>query len=159
MQIRQTKGVIENVETTQLASTGADEADFWDNLIQKTLKPVRIRLTQIDDLKDDLRTLRNTTLAILLLINLMWIILLYTLTFPRLSRYYLPDRAFSLLFLAVYGVVIVVQFVTLICHRAVTLVHYLGRVKSEEVVAPVREDPVVVSFRVDNKVGANADYA
>ncbi len=147
------------MQTLRLANTDPREADFWENLVHTTLKPVRVRLTQIDDLKDNLRTLRNSTLAIILLVNLMWIILLYTLTFSSLTQYNLPDRAFSLLFLAVYGFVIVIQFVALICHRVVTLVHYLGRVKSEELVVNEREDALMVTFRADTTFAVNGRRA
>ena len=113
----------------------SEESTFWKGLIKDKLKPVRVQLTQTKDLKQQLKSLRNTVLAILLLVNLMWIILLYTLSFPRLSDFDLPERTFSLVFLAVYGIIVVVQFLTLICHRVVTLIHYLGRIKPEEIIA------------------------
>ena len=111
-----------------------------------------VRFTQIDDLKAMLKTLRNTVLAILLLVNLVWIILLYTLTIPQLVQYGLEPRAFQTVFLLVYGIIIVVQFVTILCHRAVTLAHYLGRTQPNEIVGPETEEALVVSMAVPHNV-------
>lgn len=156
LQIRHTKGVIENVPITQLGGARLQEryteTDFWETLIHRKLKPVTVRFTQIDDLKAMLKSLRNVVLAILLLVNLVWIILLYTLTIPQLVQYGLEPRAFQTVFLLVYGIIIVVQFVTILCHRGVTLVHYLGRTQPNEIVGPETEEPLVVSMAVPHNV-------
>ena len=130
---------------------GLNEADFWEDLIHRKLKPVTVRFTQIDDIKDMLKSLRNSILALLLLVNLMWIILLYTLQFVQLEEYGLDSRAFQTLFLAVYGFIIAVQFVALVFHRGVTLVHYLGRTQPAEIIGPVNEDPLVVSMPASHR--------
>ncbi len=147
LQIRKTKGTIENIETTQLATTDADEANFWENLIHVTLKPTKIQLTQMEELKTNLRALRNTTLTVIFVINLTWSIVFYTLSSPQFNLYvYLPARGFSLLLLAVYTVSLIVEFVGLICHRAVMLVHYLSRVKSYDFTEARRNDAILVSL-------------
>ena len=125
---------IDNVSITDLSKIKKKEAKFWKDLVDVSLKPISIRFQgQIKDMKESLRGLRNTILGALFLINIMWIVLLYTLQFPELEDYGLDSRAFQLLFLAVYGFIIIVQFITLICHRIVTLVHYLGRIRSDEI--------------------------
>lgn len=126
----------------------ASESEFWKLLIKEKLKPVKVQLTQTEDLKRQLKSVRNTVLAILLLVNLMWIILLYTLTFPRLSDYDLPVRAFSLVFLGVYGIIVIVQFLTLIIHRVVTLVHYLGRIRPDEIITPAGDEDGFVDLSI-----------
>ena len=127
--------MVDNVPITYLSATNDKEDDFWSNLIHRTLKPISVRFQgQIEDMKTSLRGLRNATLGVVFLINIMWIVLLYTLTFPELEDYGLDSRGFQLLFLLVYGFIIVVQFFTLICHRIVTLVHYLGRIQPDEVI-------------------------
>ena len=98
------------------------------------MKPVTVRFTQVDDLKENLRSLRNMTLVLLLLVNIIWIILLHTLKFDRLAIFSFDPRVFQLLFIAVYGFIIVIQFVAMVCHRCVTLIHYLGRVKGEDLI-------------------------
>ena len=54
---------------------------------------------------------------------------LYTLIFPQLTQYNLPNRAFSLLFLSIFAVIIIIQFVAMMFHRFITLVHLLARTK------------------------------
>ena len=136
LRIRHTETLIDNLPISVLNATNEKESDFWSNLILRSLKPVSVRFQgQIEDMKESLRGLRNATLGVLFLVNIMWIVLLYTLQFPELEDYGLDSRGFQLLFLAVYGFIIIVQFVTLICHRIVTLVHYLGRIQPDEVIS------------------------
>lgn len=130
---------------TVLESTDKEEADFWIGVIHRNLKPVSVQFQgQVEDLKKSLRNLRNAALAVLFLINIMWIVLLYTLDFPELLDYGFDSRGFQLLFLLVYGFIIVVQFITLIFHRIVTLVHYLGRIQPNEVMRSQNDSIEVV---------------
>lgn len=134
LRIRHTETVIDNLQATILQNTNSEEADFWTDLILRKLKPVSVRFQgQVEDLKNSLRNLRNAVLAVLFLINVVWILLLYTLSFPELEDFGLDSRGFQLLFLAVYGFIIIVQFITLIFHRIVTLIHFLGRIQPNEV--------------------------
>jgi chitin synthase len=104
-------------------------------LIDDKLKPVsqKFILDQIKDIHKSLQSLRNMTLAILLLINMMWMVLLASLTFWQLEQYRVDPRAFQLMFLAVYSFIILIQFFAMLAHRLVTLVHNFGRVKPREV--------------------------
>ena len=99
------------------------------DLTEKTLKPESANLGKVEELREKLKDLRNLALLVLLLINIMWIVFLYTLIFPQLTQYNLPDRAFSLLFLAIFAVIIIIQFVAMMFHRFITLVHLLARTK------------------------------
>jgi chitin synthase len=136
---RRTKNVLDDVtcypmdDLEQEGGTCIKESEFWEQLINQKLKPVSHKLTQTGDIHKSLQSLRNMTLAILLLINMMWIILLASLTFWQLEQYGIDPHAFQLLFLAVYSLIILIQFFTMLAHRGVTLVHYLGRVKPREV--------------------------
>lgn len=126
-----------------------DELKFWKKVLDGGLRPRPPSFTPVRSRQKELRSLRNSMLALLLLINLMWIILLYTLHTKPLIKYGLDQRAVQLIFLAVYGVIIVVQFICMICHRAVSLVHYAGRFKSEDFLRPdgPRDDFYNVSGR------------
>ena len=105
------------------------EYTFWKNLAETTLKPESANLGKVEELKEKLKDLRNLALLVLLLTNIMWIVFLYTLIFPQLTDYNLPDRAFSLLFLAIFSVIILIQFIAMVFHRFITLVHLLARTK------------------------------
>ncbi len=123
-----------------------EERQFWKDLIVKKLKPLSTQLTSIEEIKESLRTLRNTVLIVLFLVNIMWIIALYVVEFKRLSDYNLNPRAFQLLFLFVYGFIIIIQFLMMICHRGITLVHYFGRIKPSNVIIPIDPGFENVSF-------------
>ena len=130
---RKTKGIIDHLVSLNLKDTNEEEFKFWTKLIKDKLKPVALKFTQVKDVQKSLERLRNLVLAALLLINLMWIVLLFSLTFWQLQQYSIDPRAFQLLFLGVYGFIIGIQFFTMLAHRAVTLIHCLGRVKPKEV--------------------------
>ena len=104
------------------------EAQFWQTILSNELKPVTVRLQQASkEIGQKLKTLRNSTLALMFLINVMWIMLLYTVELPQLAKYGLPQRAFHLLFLAVYGFIVVISFAAMLFHRFLMLIHFLGR--------------------------------
>ena len=123
-----TKHIFEKISDT----TSNDECLYWTEMLDvgKPLRPLAASFKSESELKEGLRSLRNITLAVLLLINIMWIVLLYTLQFPELQKFNLPTKAFELLFLAVYALIVSVQFCAMILHRGVTLIHYLARVDS-----------------------------
>ena len=124
-----TKTILQGVTVD---SADAAECAFWESMLDvgQPLRPIEASFKSDAELKEALKALRNATLAVLLLINIMWIVLLYTLQFPELVKYNLPSKAFEALFLAVYALIILVQFGAMIVHRGVTLVHYLARVES-----------------------------
>ena len=105
-----------------------DKKEFWDKLIEKTLKPDS-NLSKVEGLREKLRNLRNLSVLILFLINIMWIVFLYTLVFPQLTKHNLPDKAFSLLFLIIFSIIVIIQFVAMIIHRFKTLLHLLAGIK------------------------------
>lgn len=108
------------------------ENAFWSELANKTLKPESANLNKVDELKAKLKNLRNLSVLIIFLINVMWIVFLYTLVFPQLTKYNLPDRAFSLLFLLVFSIIALIQFFAMIFHRFKTLLHLLAGIRSRD---------------------------
>ena len=133
IQTNKTRTQVEQALTLNLADVASEEGKqeyvFWKNLADDKLKPESANLGKVDELKEKLRDLRNVALLVLLLVNIMWIVFLYTLVFPQLTKYNLPDRAFSLLFLAIFSIIVFIQFVAMIFHRFITLVHLLARTK------------------------------
>ncbi|KAL5496346.1 hypothetical protein EMCRGX_G012610 [Ephydatia muelleri] len=127
--VHDTKTILQGVTVD---SADVAECAFWESMLDvgQPLRPIEASFKSDAELKEALKALRNATLAVLLLINIMWIVLLYTLQFPELVKYNLPSKAFEALFLAVYALIILVQFGAMIAHRGVTLVHYLARVES-----------------------------
>ena len=130
IKINKTKRRFEtHAKTKQLSNKSKEEHDFWLDLAENKLEPESANLENVDELKKKLKDLRNVFLLVLLLTNIIWIVFLYTLIFPQLTKYNLPDRAFSLFFLAIFSVITCIQFIALIFHRFNTLVHLLARTK------------------------------
>ena len=122
-----------------------DEAKFWRAILSKELKPVTVRLQQTSkEIGQKLKSLRNSTLAMIVLVNILWIILLYTVTFPQLKKYDLPERAFQLLFLAVYGIIILVSSLAMLAHRFLMLMQFLGRPEVVDAVVRPQQEPWTV---------------
>ena len=108
------------------------ENKFWDDLAKTTLKPESANLGKVEELKEKLRNLRNLSVLILLLVNVMWIVFLYTLRFSELTKFNLPDRAFSLLFLIIFSIIVLIQFFAMIFHRFETLFHLLAGIRRRD---------------------------
>lgn len=104
-----------------------EEFEFWERMVNTVLKPIPENLTQANQLRSDLKFLRNYALIAMLLINMMWLILLSIFTFNELQDIGLSANILGLLFLAVYGILIMIQFLGMIVHRVVTLSHYIAR--------------------------------
>ena len=117
-----------------------EEHDFWTEKIETTLGPVPEGLTEAAELKDSLESLRNHTLIAMLLINLIWIVLFFTLTFSELNGINIDPKVLIIVFLAVYGVILIIQFVTMLMHRLITISHYIARLNEE---LPVEQDPEI----------------
>lgn len=116
------------------------EVAFWLELLETVLHPVPESLAQTSGLKDELRYLRNSALISFLLINLIWIILISLLTVDELnSALGLSNKFLSLVFLLVYGFIVVVQFFAMLFHRTVTLAHYISRVNQSLPVVQTQE--------------------
>lgn len=121
---RRAKSIIDSLDTCMLEE---DEKKFWEILIHRKLKPVSAQLTSINDIQKSLLNLRNSTLFVFFFINISWLILLGYFSFDQLKKHNIDPRAIQIFFLAVYGFLLLIQTVAMLAHRAVTLIHYLGR--------------------------------
>ncbi|KAL5496453.1 hypothetical protein EMCRGX_G012737 [Ephydatia muelleri] len=119
------------VEKENMLDTNSNHENlYWTGLLGEG-KPLRPLAAKPDHkLEKELKSLRNITLAFLLVINAMWVVLLYTLQFPELQKFNLPTKAFELFYLAVYTFIVSVQFSALVIHRGITFIHYLASVGS-----------------------------
>ena len=85
----------------------------------------------------------------MLLINLIWLILLAVFTFNELETYGLNKQLLGLLFLAVYAILLSVQFVGMLLHRLVTLTHYIARLNQA---LPIEHSLALTMTVADNPV-------
>ena len=119
-------------EVQDAMQNGSDESHFWDELVKDKLQPESANLGKTDELKKKLKDLRNLSVLIIFLINVMWIVFLYTLVFPQLTKYNLSDKAFSLLFLFVFSFIVLIQFFAMLVHRFKSLLHLLAGIRPKD---------------------------
>ena len=76
-------------------------------------------------MKQNLKELRNEMVVVFAVTNIIWVVLITMLGFhAKLSVFH--TNALGFVFLAVYGLIFLVQFLALICHRIITVIHYLA---------------------------------
>eukprot|EP00118_Oscarella_pearsei_P021331 m.238774 g.238774 ORF g.238774 m.238774 type:complete len:1476 (+) comp40171_c0_seq3:577-5004(+) len=102
------------------------EKTFWKNLKETRLAPEPEIYGQVGELKEKLDQLRNYWILIFLVVNTIWIVLIVLLESHPLLKVH-GTNVLGLAFLAVYGFILVIQFLTCIWHRLETMVHYLAR--------------------------------
>lgn len=108
-----------------------------DSTRKGVLYPRKENPSKQEKLSDELRNLRNSVLVGLLLINIIWLILMTTLVLPQLRAYFVNSHLTQLLFLSVYLIVLILQFVAMLVHRLITLSHYIQRNQQEQQTKPV----------------------
>jgi len=122
----------ESITTERLVYS--DEESFWMQMRQDKLNPAHDNITNVVGLKDGLHDLRNTAMIVLIMSNSIWIALMLLLTSSAsVHLNLLGTNPLGLLFLIVYGGLFVIQFITLVWHRAITFVHLIAGVTNTEV--------------------------
>lgn len=97
----------------------------------------------IEELKEKLEDLRDSTLMVFAIANAIWIILIMTLVQQK-NLQFLGTNVLGLAFLCIYGLLIVIQFLTLLWHRGVTFFHVIAR-------APWRRGPLHMVWAFDDQ--------
>ena len=57
--------------------------------------------------------------------------LFLTLTFEELKVLNINPRVLIIVFLGIYGVILLIQFVTMVVHRFITLAHYIAHLNEK----------------------------
>ena len=129
MKIRQTRREMDRLPLYHLDVNNDDEGaeyEFWEGLRQTCLLPELSGFGQTSELKEKLVELRNTTLLIFAVSNALWLIIIMTLVQHQSLKFLGVDVA-GLCFLAVYGMIFILQFLALLAHRLLTVLHILAR--------------------------------
>ena len=127
--IRETKSKLDQALVTEAVTPEENETEFWKKMVKGVLCPESTLLDgNTEELKGNLKELRNKTVITLVFINLMWICMLVLIQHTVLqASLRIQEAPFSALFLAIYFVVILIQFVALVIHRLETFLHILAR--------------------------------
>ena len=102
------------------------EYEFWTRLRERCLLPESKAFGQHSELADRLAELRNSVVVCLVVANLVWIILIFTLT-KRAELNVVGTNPLGLSFLVVFGTILAIQFLTMLWHRMSTVLHFLAR--------------------------------
>ena len=111
-------------------------------LRQACLVPESAIFGAVEELKEKLEDLRDSTLMVFAIANAIWIILLTTLITQEHLKF-LGTNVLGLAFLCIYGFIIVLQFLTLLWHRGVTFFHVVAR-------APWKRGPLHMVWAFDD---------
>lgn len=95
-------------------------------LRQACLVPESAVFGAVAELKEKLEDLRDNTLMVFAIANAIWIILIMALVVQKNLEVF-GTNVLGFSFLCVYGFLIVIQFLTLLWHRGVTLCHVIAR--------------------------------
>ncbi|XP_033728979.1 chitin synthase chs-2-like [Pecten maximus] len=120
---------------------GKDETEFWRNFIEKYLYPLEKNPDVEKKIANDLIELRNKTCLAFLLINALFVTIVFVLTIVNAadSSLSIPlpctntngdDQGqvepISFAFTVVFGMLLFVQFICMLFHRLATLLHILA---------------------------------
>ncbi|XP_062515946.1 uncharacterized protein LOC134191352 [Corticium candelabrum] len=106
------------------------ELAFWNKCKEEYLTPEisEHQTPRATKLKESLAELRNGMVLLFLVANVLWILLIETLAnLADLQVFY--TNALGLMFLVIYGSIVTIQFTTILCHRLITFVHYISRIR------------------------------
>ncbi|CAH1251633.1 HAS3 [Branchiostoma lanceolatum] len=115
-----------NIVDLKAKRDGRQESAFWEKLRKEKLSPDLGMFTSDVDLKQKLIGLRNSALVVLLVVNVLWITIMMVLS-SRPALQVLGQNPMGFLSLAVFGLVQVIQFLAMLYHRLITLLHAVAR--------------------------------
>ncbi|KAJ8383763.1 hypothetical protein AAFF_G00215220, partial [Aldrovandia affinis] len=124
-----------------------DEKQFWVDLQERYLKPLDEDKKKQQQIKDDLKDLRNKATFIFFMINALWLVATFflqqigtavTIPIPKLANNgtIIPgEKTFidpiGLMFLLGFATLLIIQFFGMIWHRIQTLIHYIAYTGTE----------------------------
>ncbi|XP_059154827.1 uncharacterized protein LOC131940217 [Physella acuta] len=121
-----TRQIMEKTKLHKLQEVNNEEFEFWEKLRKTCLEP-DLKAFGIDsEIAINLVSLRNDWLISMAVSNSLWIILISTVsTKDNLSV--LGSNPLDLVFLLIFGLVFLIQFLCMLVHRANTLCHNIAR--------------------------------
>jgi len=125
--IRQSKLALEKVQTFQLAEDNPEEFIFWDRLRKICLLTEQAAFSQSEELHSKLFELRNSALMIFAVCNILWLTIMLAILNQGEKLTLFKSNFLSVIFLIVYAIIMVMQFITLLIHRISTWLHFIAR--------------------------------
>lgn len=127
LQVSETRNELNALRLFDLASINSSEFEFWEKLRQEKLSPDSGAFAHDADLKTKLEELRNSTLLVYAVANVIWLILIMTLASKSDRLNVLCTNPLGLTFLVIFGLLTCIQFLCMIAHRLSTWMHMIAR--------------------------------
>ncbi|GFN76984.1 chitin synthase [Plakobranchus ocellatus] len=106
------------------------ESEFWTFILQTYLYPIDKNESEQEKITEDLRQLRNNVVFICLMMNFLWTVIALQLQAAqdKLEQIYLAGRyePMAVFFIAVFAIVVTVQFIGMLIHRWGTFLHFMS---------------------------------
>ncbi|XP_078574100.1 uncharacterized protein LOC144860632 isoform X1 [Branchiostoma floridae x Branchiostoma japonicum] len=128
--IERVRYIVDQLNTTvmlEAASTRLNEALFWEALRAQCLDPELTTFNEVDELKQALVDLRNGWLMVFAVANAIWLTLILVLT-QQSELAILGSNPIGLATALCFGVIQAVQFLAMLFHRGLTLMHHTARI-------------------------------
>lgn len=120
--------------TKDIAGIPSDEEEFWKKIIKRYLKPLKEDKTNESAIQTQLIGLRNRVCLFVFLLNVLLVAVIYALTQINAFTNSLSIRIncsgttidvvpISILFVFVFGLLLLIQFLCMLYHRFSTLIH------------------------------------
>ncbi|XP_038158757.1 chitin synthase chs-2-like isoform X1 [Cyprinodon tularosa] len=129
----------------QEASLDEDEEQFWNELIEKYLSPLKEDKEKQEEIKNDLRELRNKVTFSFFFLNALWLVAAFILQVfdvfvikiesvnmnlePTGGKFQIEPL--SLLFIVGFALSVAIQFFGMFYHRVATLIHYVAFLETD----------------------------
>ncbi|KAH9513509.1 Chitin synthase, class 2 [Bulinus truncatus] len=118
--------LLDDLDLQDMKICNIEEFAFWDNLKSKCLEPDLKAFGMDADIKVKLVGLRNNWLMTTAIANTLWLILLSTIAMKG-NLTVIGANPIGLVFLFIFGLLFLIQFLAMIIHRLSTLCHYIAR--------------------------------
>ncbi|XP_038158759.1 chitin synthase chs-2-like isoform X3 [Cyprinodon tularosa] len=122
-----------------------DEVQFWEELIEKYLKPLKVDKEKQEKTKKDLAGLRNKISFSFFFLNALWLVAAFIFQVFEVfviqidivdlnlveTGGKMQIEPLSLMFILGFAVSVLIQFIGMFCHRVATLIHYVAFLETE----------------------------
>ena len=138
------------------------EITFWQGLIDKYLHPLNKDTTEEKRISRDLKELRNNSCFAFFMLNALWIVMQFqfeyvSVAFPKLqiafgALYNRPDQKvqiLGLIFLILFTLVLILQFVSMLFHRWGTIIEILASTRLFSKHHKYRDSKLTIKEAVD----------
>ncbi|XP_061736231.1 chitin synthase 1 [Nerophis ophidion] len=136
------RGIQKTLTAPQVPKIDEDEHDFWSKLIDRYLTPIVEDKAHLEEVKRELKSLRNKSVFLYFIVNVLWVVATFflqaigtDLISIKIPKYYpngtasaevLRVEPLSLMFLLSFAVLLLVQFLAMLYHRVYTLIHVVS---------------------------------